>query len=140
MPGQKTLPTGAKVLAFLESVTPERRRDDGLAMLEMMKRVTGLEPKMWGPSIVGFGQYHYRYDSGHEGDSFLVGFSPRKQALTVYIMPGFAQYADLMAQLGKHSVGRSCLYIRRLDQVDHKTLENLIGHSFQFMRDKYAAP
>ena len=139
MAEQKTRPTEADVRAFLNAVTPERRREDSLTMLEMMSRVTGLKPKMWGPSIVGFGQYHYRYNSGHEGDSFLVGFSPRKTALTVYIMPGFSMYEDLMARLGKHSVGRSCLYIKRLDHVDHEVLKTLIEQSYAFMREKYQA-
>ena len=99
-----------------------------------MKRITGLEPEMWGPSIVGFGSYHYRYDSGREGDMPLTGFSPRKQSLTVYIMPGFAGYEDLLGRLGKHRTGVSCLYINKLADVDQDVLTELICRSFAHMR------
>jgi len=103
----KTQPTDASVDEFLNAVTHERRRRDSLVVLDMMRRITRLEPTMWGASIVGFGAYHYKYDSGREGDWFITGFSPRKQALTVYIMPGFGAYNDLMGKLGKHKTGSS---------------------------------
>ena len=92
---------------------------------------------MWGPSIVGYGEYHYKYDSGREGDFLITGFSPRKQALTVYIMPGFSQYDDLMTKLGKYKTGRSCLYINKLEDIDLKVLETLIKKSAAYMKKKY---
>jgi hypothetical protein len=102
-----------------------------------MKRVTGEEPKMWGSSIVGFGTYHYKYKSGHEGDWFVTGFAPRKQNLTVYIMPGFARYDELMAALGKHKTGKSCLYINKLSDVNLVILEDLVRQSVAFMQEAY---
>ncbi len=139
MADRKTRQTDASVRDFLDGVMPERRRIEGLAVLEMMRRVTGEEPKMWGPSIIGFGQYHYRYDSGREGDSLMTGFSPRKQALTIYIMPGFDNYADLMGKLGKYKTSRSCLYIKKLDDVDTDILETLVGSAHAWMKEKYQA-
>ena len=102
--------------------------------LELMREVTGEEPKMWGPSIVGFGSYHYKYASGREGDAFLTGFSPRKQNLVVYILAGFEQYDELMAKLGKHTTGSSCLYIKRLADVEARERELSEGHAeFSFV-------
>jgi len=102
-----------------------------------MKKITKEEPKMWGPSIVGFGKYHYKYASGHEGDMCMSGFSPRKEALTIYILPGFEKNKSLMKKLGKYKTSKSCLYIKRLDDVDTKVLENLIVSSFNYMKEKY---
>ena len=133
----KTRPTGAGVDTFLDAVENERRREDARTVNAMMERITGWEPRMWGPSIVGFGEYHYRYDSGREGDFLITGFSPRKKALTIYIMPGFARYDALMARLGKFRTGRSCLYINKLDDVDLSVLEELIASSVQYMVGKY---
>jgi hypothetical protein len=133
----KTKPTDDDVEAFLAGVEPPRRREDSLAVLELMKRVTGWEPRMWGPSIVGFGQYHYRYDSGREGDSLRVGFSPRKASLVLYIMPGFGRYEDLMSRLGKHKTGKSCLYVNKLADVDLAVLEQLVVASLEHMAAKY---
>jgi len=133
----KTRPTGAGVDTFLDAVENERRREDARTVNAMMERITGWEPRMWGPSIVGFGEYHYRYDSGREGDFLITGFSPRKNALTIYIMPGFARYDALMARLGKFRTGRSCLYINKLDDVDLSVLEELIASSVQYMVGKY---
>jgi len=133
----KTRPTGAGVETFLDAVENERRREDARTVNAMMERITGWEPRMWGPSIVGFGEYHYRYDSGREGDFLITGFSPRKKALTIYIMPGFARYDALMARLGKFKTGRSCLYINKLDDVDLSVLEELIASSVQYMVGKY---
>lgn len=103
----------------------------------MMKRLTGEEAKMWGPSLIGFGTYHYKYASGREGDFFRVGFSPRKTALTVYIMPGFKRFDELMQKLGKYKTGKSCLYIKKLEDVDVKVLEELVMSSLEYMADKY---
>ena len=122
----KTKKTVVSVDDFLAKVSPEKKRRDAVALCELMKKVTKLEPKLWGPSMVGFGDYHYKYESGHEGDTFLVGFSPRKQNLTLYVMPGFAQYGELLAKLGKHKTGKGCLYINTLDDVDVPTLQALI--------------
>ncbi|MYE49225.1 MAG: DUF1801 domain-containing protein [Gammaproteobacteria bacterium] len=135
----KTRPTGAGVGSFLDAVEHERRREDARTVNAMMERITGWEPRMWGPSIVGFGEYHYRYESGREGDFLITGFSPRKKALTIYIMPGFARYDALMARLGKFKTGRSCLYINKLDDVDLSVLEELIASSVQYMVGKYGA-
>ena len=134
MADNKTRKSGAGVEQFVAAVEHPRRRDDSLALLALMKQITGLEPEMWGPSIVGFGSYHYRYDSGREGDMPLTGFSPRKQSLTVYIMPGFAGYEDLLGRLGKHRTGVSCLYINKLADVDQDVLTELICRSFAHMR------
>lgn len=133
----KTRPTDASVEAFLDDISDDQRRRDCLAVNDLMQRITGYEPKMWGPSIVGFGSYHYKYESGREGDLCLTGFSPRKRSLTIYVMPGFGRYDDLMGKLGKHKTGKSCLYINKLDDVDLATLEELIRLSVDFMKEKY---
>ena len=129
----KTRRNKGDVKAFLNSVTDDRKRQEGFAILEMMKQVTGLEPEMWGDSIVGFGSYHYRYASGREGDWFLTGFSPRAQNLTLYIMAGFDDYDALLKQLGRHSTGKSCLYIKKLEDVDLEVLKELVRKSVAHM-------
>ena len=136
MAKNKTIPTNQSVEEFLNAVADERKREDSFAILELMKQVTGLEPKMWGSSIVGFGSYHYKYESGREGDMILAGFSPRKQNLTIYNMGGIDQYDDLLKKLGKHTVGGGCLYIKRLDDVDLPTLKRLIEESFKHIQHK----
>jgi hypothetical protein len=132
----KTRPTDKSVETFLEGVPDERKRRDCFTVLELMKKVTKSEPRMWGPSIVGFGSYHYRYASGREADWMLTGFSPRKQNLTLYIMAGFDGSEELMARLGKHTTGKSCLYIKRLDDVHLPTLEKLIRGSVRRLKAK----
>jgi hypothetical protein len=132
----KTRPTDGKVEDFLHAVEHTGRREDAFALLEIMTRLSGHPPVLWG-SIVGFGQYHYRYDSGREGDMFLTGFSPRKTALTAYIMGGFSGYDDHMARLGRYKIGKACLYITRLAHVDQTVLEDLISQSLKAMRAKY---
>ena len=127
----KTQKTGASVEDFINSVGIKRRCEDGFTLLELMKEVTGEEPEMWGPSIIGFGDYHYRYESGREGDFFLTGFSPRKQSLSLYIMAGFEEYDSLLASLGKHRKGASCLYINKLADVDMGVLRELIEKSVE---------
>jgi hypothetical protein len=102
-----------------------------------MKKITGEEPKMWGPTIVGFGQYHYKYESGHEGEACLTGFSPRKQNLTLYVMPGLAESTDLLKKLGKHKAAKGCLYIKRLADVDLDVLKKLIKNTVDFLKKKY---
>ena len=125
----KTKANSRSVSAFLESIPDEQRRVDAMAVARLMKTITKTEPKMWGPSIVGYGTQHYKYDSGREGDWFTVGFSPRKDALTLYVTTGFEPHADLMAKLGKYTTGKSCLYVKRLSDVDLAVLKQLIARS-----------
>ncbi|MFC1529936.1 DUF1801 domain-containing protein [Gemmatimonadota bacterium] len=132
----KTKKNDVSVEGFLNSVDHEKRRTDSMVVLELMIKITGEEPAMWGDSIVGFGSYHYTYASGREGDWMITGFSPRKQSLTLYIMPGFEKYADLMGKLGKYKTGQSCLYINKLEDVDLKVLEELIARSYKDMKTK----
>ena len=129
----KTKPTDQSVEAFLNGLSDEKKRQDSFTLLDLMKNVTGVEPKMWGSSIIGFGDYHYTYASGQEGDWFLTGFSPRKQNLTVYITAGFDQYEALLKQLGKYTTGKSCLYIKKLEDIDLPTLKTLIEQSVNYM-------
>jgi Domain of unknown function (DU1801) len=133
MAENKTKQTKESVSGFLKKVTDKTRREDCLKVLEVMKQVTGEEPKMWGSSIVGFGSYHYKYESGREGDSLITGFSPRKGDLTLYIMGGFEPVSDLMARLGKHKTGKSCLYIKNLADVDLGVLKKIIAKSVKGM-------
>lgn len=125
----KTKPNAASVKTFLDSIGDDKRRKDARKVLAMMKEITGEKPKMWGGSIVGFGSYHYKYASGREGDWFRAGFSPRKQALTLYLMQGFEGRGELMSKLGKYQTGKSCLYIKRLEDVDEAILRELIACS-----------
>lgn len=129
----KTKKTKASVTAFLNKVTDEQRRKDCQTVLNLMKQATGEEPKMWGSSLVGFGTYHYRYASGREGEWPIIAFSPRKTDLTLYIMPGFEEFEPLMAKLGKYKTGRSCLYIKKLDDVEIPVLKKLIAMSVERM-------
>lgn len=137
MAKNKTEPTKASVTGFINSIDDPQRKADVRKVASIMRKVTGKRAKMWGSSIVGFGTYHYRYDSGREGDFMLTGFSPRKQALTIYIMSGFAKYGALMKKLGKHKTGKSCLYIKRLSDVDEAVLQRLIEESVKYMRKNY---
>lgn len=131
----KTKCNHASVKEFLNRITDEERRADCFAIAKLMEEITGEKPKMWGTSIVGFGTYHYKYGSGREGDWPVTGFSPRKKDLTVYIMMGFEKHVELMKQLGKHSSGKSCLYINRLSDVHVPTLKKLIKTSIKQLRD-----
>lgn len=137
MAENKTKPTKANVTGFINSIEDRAMRADARKVAAMMRRATGKRAKMWGPSIVGYGTYHYRYDSGREGDFMMTGFSPRKQALTVYILPGFGRFDSLMKKLGKYKTGKSCLYIKRLSDVDEQVLERLIDESVRYMRENY---
>lgn len=134
MAENKTKPTNADVDAFLESVEHDRRREDARVLVDLMREETGEEPKLWGPSIVGFGEYRYRYESGREGDWFMVGFSPRKTSLVLYIMSGFARHDELMARLGKHRTGKSCLYVNKLDDVDLDVVRELVRESIAHVK------
>lgn len=133
----RTKETQSSVGAFLDAIPDAVRREECHTILEIMRRATGAEPKMWGPSIVGFGSYHYRYESGREGDWMLTGFSPRKQNLTLYIMSGFERYDALMRKLGKHTTGKSCLYLKRLSDVDLTVLEELVRESTRHVAATY---
>jgi len=129
MADSKTKPTKLSVAAYIDTLADETRRADARALVKLMQRVTGEKPKMWGPSIVGFGSHHYAYESGREGDVPLAGFSPRKSATVLYGMTGFGDAAALLARLGKHTTGKGCLYIKKLADVDQKVLEALITKS-----------
>jgi Domain of unknown function (DU1801) len=136
MAENKTKPTKDSVAGFLKKVSDKDRRDDCFKVLEMMKAVTGEEPEMWGSSIVGFGRYHYKYESGREGDAPLTGFSPRKSDLTLYITTGFYPLSDLMTRLGKHKTGKSCLYIKKLADIDLSVLGKVVEKSVKLMASK----
>ena len=129
MPEPKTQPNTATVEKFLNAIADEQRRQDCFRVLQLMKAATKTEPAMWGTSIVGFGRYRYKYESGTKGEWFLTGFSPRKSDLTLYIMSGLERYGALLAKLGKHKTGKACLYIKKLDDVDVSTLKQLIERS-----------
>jgi len=135
----KTQPTATSVTYYLATLQPDQKRQDAMAINAMIRRVTGELPKMWGDSIIGFGHHHYKYDSGREGDWFLVGFAPRKANLVLYIMPGFKEYKPLMKKLGKHKIGKSCLYINKLADVDQDVLEKLVARSVDHMKKQAAA-
>ena len=137
----KTKPTKIPVSSYIASIEDETRRKDCRALVVLMKRITGCSPKMWGPSIVGFDSYHYKYASGHEGDCCVTGFSSGKSHLTVYLMPGYAAASTqaLLARLGKHKIGKSCLYLKRLSEVDMPTLERLIATSVAEVKRRYPA-
>jgi hypothetical protein len=133
MSALKTVPNDQSVDVFLASIDDSRKQEDCRTLVALMQEATGAPPCMWGDSIVGFGTYHYKYASGREADWFLTGFSPRKQALTLYIMSGFDEYDALMAKLGKHSTGKSCLYVKRLADVDMAVLRELVTRSAAHM-------
>ena len=130
----KTKVTDASAVEFLNAIKDDRRRQDCFTILELMRKAARSEPEMWGSSIIGFGNYHYVYNSGREGDWFLTGFSPRKQNLTLYVMGGFAQYDTLLKKLGKHKTGKSCLYINKLQDIHLPALRKLIDQSVKHAR------
>jgi hypothetical protein len=138
MAENKTKPTTISVPAFLDACTDEERRADANALVKMMQKVTGNEPTMWGPSIVGFGSYHYTYESGREGDMPIVGFAPRKAANVLYGTIGFGGAKALLARLGKHTTGKGCLYIKKLADVDLKVLETLVEEAVAATRAAHA--
>ena len=133
----KNTPTDENVNEFLNGIENDKKREDSITILNLMKKITGEEPKMWGPSMIGFGSYHYKYDSGREGDWFLTGFSPRKRNFSLYIMAGFEQYENLLQKLGKHQTGKTCLYVNQLDDIDINILEELIRKSVDYVKQKY---
>jgi len=133
----KTRPTAASVRAFIDAIDDRRRKADAKKVGAMMRKATGKRAVMWGPSIVGYGKYRYTNTAGKNFEWMLTGFSPRKRALTVYIMPGFSHFGPLMENLGKYTTGKSCLYIKRLDDVDEDVLATLIDRSVQHMKKSY---
>ena len=133
----KTKPTESSVDDFLDAVPDAGRREDARKVRAMMERISGYPARMWGPSIVGFGRYHYRYDSGHEGEAARAGFSPRAKELVIYLVPGFTAHQALMDRLGKYRTGKCCLYVKRLADVDPGVLEQLVADSLAYMREKY---
>lgn len=137
MAALKTLPNDASVEEFLLSVENIERREDTRAVIEIMERITGHPPVMWGASLIGFGTYHYKYASGREGDWMISAVSPRKAALTIYIMAGFEGFPELMKKLGKYKTGSSCLYLKRLSDADPEVLEELISQSVSYMGKTY---
>ncbi|MCW4461665.1 DUF1801 domain-containing protein [Sphingomonas sp. BT-65] len=135
----KTKPTEISAAEFIDAVENPIRREEAKAVCAMMERVTGEPPRMWGPSIVGFGSYHYKYDSGHEGTMCRLGFSPRKAQLVLYVLTGAAGEDQQLAKLGKHKTGKSCLYINKLAEVDMAVLEDMVRDTLAYMDEKYPA-
>lgn len=133
----KTKPTKVGVTTFINAVEDENKRKDCRALLKLMKSVTGKKPIIWGTSIVGFGSYHYKYKSGREGDWPVTGFSPRKQNLSIYVMPGLSKYPSLVKKLGKYKTGVSCLYVKKLEDIDQDVLRKLVEKSVADMRKMY---
>lgn len=133
----KTQKNDASVKAYLDAITDEQRRSDCYTIHEIMQHITGYPGSMWGDSIVGYGSYHYKYESGREGDWMLVGFSNRKQSISLYIMSGFSRYDDLLKKIGKHKTGKACLYINQLNDIDLDVLKEMISGSVNYMKDKY---
>lgn len=133
----KTKMTDASVEDFLKGIPDAKKRQDSFAILELMRDVTNTEPRMWGPSMIGFGSYHYKYASGHEGDALVVGFSPRKQNLTLYVLSGFDGQDELLKKLGKFTTGKACLYFKRLEDIDQAVLKELVGKTVEHMKRTY---
>ena len=134
---QKTKPTTAGVEEFVKAIGDEKKREDCSTLITLMKKITKCEPRMWGSSIVGFGDHHYRYESGHEGDTFILGFSPRKDALTLYMGCAIDRFQDTLDHLGKYKTGKGCLYIRRLDDVNQNVLATLLKKAATNLTDSH---
>ena len=133
----KTGETEESVADFIAAVDSETKRDDSFRLIELMRQASGHEPKMWGPSIIGFGRYHYKYNSGHEGDAPLIGFSPRKAAISLYVFSGLEEHRHLLDGLGKFKIGTACIYIKKLSDVDEKKLTVLMKKTIEFLKSKY---
>lgn len=133
----KTVPSSRSVEAFLTSVQHPQRREDARLLLRLFKEISGKEAVMWGPSIIGFDRYHYSYESGREGEMCVIGFSPRKQHLVVYIMNGLARYTKELDQLGPHKKGKSCLYIKKIQDIDFNVLKEVVTDSFERIKTRY---
>ena len=133
----KTTQNEKSVNDFIDSVENPKRCSDAKALLKLFNRITGLKPKMWGSSIIGYGRYEYKYESGREGEFMMTGFSPRKANSTVYIMPGYQDLSEMLGRLGKHKTGKSCLYINKLEDINQDVLEEIINFGLEYMREKY---
>ncbi|MEP4485233.1 MAG: DUF1801 domain-containing protein [Halioglobus sp.] len=127
MSNNKTLPTEVSVEEFISDVQPDRKRDEALELDRLFRKITGWNPVMWGPTMIGYGSYHYRYESGREGEMLATGFSPRKAKHSIYVLPGYSDYGDILARLGKHTRGKSCLYVNKLEDIDLDVLAELIA-------------
>jgi hypothetical protein len=133
MAKNKTAETGDDVIEFIQSfVDTEQKKEDSLALIALMQTVSGYEPKMWGPSIVGFGSYNYKYESGHEGDAPLIGFSPRKAAISLYVYTGLPEHEPLLKNLGKFKMGKACIYAKKLSDINEQSLKQLIKATIEF--------
>jgi hypothetical protein len=133
----KTKETDSSVIEFIENVDNVKKREDAYQLLDIFTETTGFEAKMWGPSIIGFGSYHYKYDSGHEGDAPLVGFSPRKAKISLYFAPGETKREELLKVFGKHTTGKACVYINKVADIDTDVLKELIHQSVKFLQEMY---
>lgn len=134
---QKTKETDESVIEFIEQVDSPKKREDAYRLLDLFTEATGFKAKMWGPSIIGFGAYHYVYKTGHEGDAPLAGFSPRKAKISLYFAPGDTEREALLARLGKHTSGKACVYINKVDDIDTDVLKELISQSVVFLQKQY---
>lgn len=133
----KTKENDNSVIEFIENVDQPKKREDAYRLLDIFTETTGYQAKMWGPSIIGFGSYHYKYDSGHEGDSPLVGFSPRKAKISLYFATGDSERENLLTNFGKHTTGKACVYINKLADIDVEVLKDLINQSVKFLKETY---
>ncbi|MFC0190123.1 DUF1801 domain-containing protein [Fictibacillus aquaticus] len=133
----KTKETDQSVIEFIEQVESEKKKEDAYKLLDIFTETTGYEAKMWGPSIIGFGSYHYKYDSGHEGDAPLVGFSPRKAKISIYFAPGDPNREELLNKFGKHTSGKACVYVNKMADIDVEVLKALITQSIAFLKATY---
>lgn len=137
MAGNKTQPNSIEIAEFLANVTPPRRQQDAMVLDRLFQEVTGFQPQIWGTSIIGYGSYHYVYESGREGESLATGFAPRKANLVIYIMPGYGDYSELLDKLGKHKLGKSCLYLNSLNDVDLDVLASVIRAGLEDLQKKW---
>lgn len=138
MAKNKTKETTVSVPDFIDSFADtEQKKKDSYELLTLMQEVTGFEPKMWGPSIIGFGSYHYRYESGHEGDAPLLGFSPRKAAISLYAFTGLKEHEHLLKDLGKFTMGKACIYVKKLSDIDQDALKKLMKETIHYLQSKY---
>ena len=133
----KTKATEVDPADFIGAIEHDTRREDAQTLVELMGRLSGFEAKMWGPTMIGFGRYHYEYDTGREGDWFMVGFSPRKSNQVIYLMPGYQNFEDQLARLGKHKIGKSCLYINKLADVDLSVVEEMVQYTLDLLHENY---
>lgn len=133
----KTKETDNSVIEFIENVESLKKREDAYKLLDIFTETTGYKAKMWGPSIIGFGSYHYKYASGHEGDAPLVGFSPRKAKISLYFAPGDSKREELLKDFGKHTAGKACIYVNKVADIDVEILKALISQSVKFLKETY---